>query len=204
MSFSQSIKQNPTLKLIAHRMIFPRGQAKPRAWVRWFVNPFFHKRGNGSRIRGAVRMDVVPFNRFELGKNAVIESFSVINNGVGDVCIGESSFIGMSNVVIGPVNIGNHIIFAQHVVVSGLNHEYENPDLPIYQQAVSTALITVEDECWIGANVVITAGVTIGKHSVVAAGSVVTKSIPPYSIAVGSPARVIKRYNFETKVWEKV
>lgn len=204
MSFSQSIKQNPKLKQIAHRMIFPRGQAKPRAWVRWFVNPFFHKRGAGSRIRSAVRMDVVPFNRFELGSNAVIESFSVINNGVGDVFIGESSFIGIGNVVIGPVNIGNHIIFAQHVVLSGLNHGYENPDLPIYQQPVSTALITVEDECWIGANVVITAGVTIGKHSVVAAGSVVTKSIPPYSIAVGSPARVIKQFNFETKSWEKV
>jgi len=65
-------------------------------------------------------------------------------------------------------------------------------------------LIIIEDECWIGANAVITAGVTIGKHSVIAAGSVVTKNIPPYSVAVGNPARVIKQYNFETKQWLRV
>ena len=203
MSFSESIKQNPRLKKAAHRMIFPKGEAKPRAWVRWFVNPFFHKRGRGSRIRHSVRMDVVPFNRFELGQGAVIESFSVINNGVGNVYIGEYSFIGIGNVIIGPATIGKHIIFAQHVVLSGLNHGYEDPDVPIYQQPVSTAEIIVEDECWIGANVVITAGVTIGKHSVIAAGSVVTKSIPPYSIAAGSPAKVIKQYNPASGNWEK-
>jgi acetyltransferase-like isoleucine patch superfamily enzyme len=52
--------------------------------------------------------------------------------------------------------------------------------------------------------VVVTAGVTIGKHSVIAAGAVVTKNIPPYSIAVGNPARVIKHYDFEQKAWVKV
>jgi len=70
-------------------------------------------------------------------------------------------------------------------------------------QKVTTKPIVIEDEAWIGANAVITAGVTVGKHSVVAAGAVVTKDIPPYSIAVGNPARVIKRYNFETGIWEK-
>jgi len=67
-----------------------------------------------------------------------------------------------------------------------------------------TAPIIVEDDCWIGANVVAVAGVTISKHSIVAAGSIVTKNIPPYSVAVGNPARVIKTYNPETKTWEKV
>jgi acetyltransferase-like isoleucine patch superfamily enzyme len=57
---------------------------------------------------------------------------------------------------------------------------------------------------WIGANAVITAGVTIGKHSIIAAGAVVTKNIPPYSVAVGNPARVIKQYNFTSQKWEKV
>jgi len=71
-------------------------------------------------------------------------------------------------------------------------------------QGVSTAPIVIEDEAWIGANVVVLAGVTIGKHCIIAAGSVVTKDVPPYSVAVGNPARVLKKYNPETKNWEKV
>jgi acetyltransferase-like isoleucine patch superfamily enzyme len=62
----------------------------------------------------------------------------------------------------------------------------------------------VEDNVWIGANSVITAGVTIGKNAIIGAGSVVTKNIPAYSVAVGNPARVIKQYNFETAAWERV
>jgi acetyltransferase-like isoleucine patch superfamily enzyme len=88
--------------------------------------------------------------------------------------------------------------------MSGLNHSYEEIDLPISKQKETTAIITIEDECWIGANAVITAGVTIGKHSVIAAGSVVTKSIPAYSVAVGNPAKVIKCYDFERQQWIRV
>lgn len=146
-------------------------------------------------------MDVLPFNKFEIGDYSTIEDFCTINNGVGDVIIGKETRIGMSNVLIGPVIIGNHVILAQNIVVSGLNHSYEDVRLPVSKQKVSTALIIIEDECWIGANAVITAGVTLGRHCVIAAGSVVTKTIPPYSVAVGNPARVIKQYNFETKQW---
>jgi acetyltransferase-like isoleucine patch superfamily enzyme len=88
--------------------------------------------------------------------------------------------------------------------MSGLNHVYADVETPIYLQPVTTSTITIEDDCWIGANAVITAGVTIGKHSVIAGGAVVTKNIPPFSVAVGNPAKVIKQYNFETKTWEKV
>lgn len=152
-------------------------------------------------IRSNTRMDVVPFNRFELGDYSTIEDFCTINNGVGDVIIGRETRIGMSNVVIGPVTIGNSVMLAQNVVMSGLNHSYEDIDLPISKQKETTALITVEDDCWIGANAVITAGVTLGKHSVIAAGAVVTKNIPPYSVAVGNPARVIKQYDFQSGQW---
>jgi len=133
----------------------------------------------------------------------VIEDFSTINNGVGPVVIGDHTLIGIGCVVIGPVTFGHNIILAQNIVISGLNHNYEDPDLPIVQQNVYTKLIRIEDDCWIGANAVITAGVTIGKHSVVAAGSVVTKDVPPFSIAAGNPAKIIKQYNAETKSWER-
>ena len=149
-------------------------------------------------------MDVVPWNKFELGIDSTIEDFSAINNGVGPVIIGDRTKIGLSNTIIGPVTIGNDVRLAQNITLSGLNHNYEDVSLPIHVQGVSTAPIVVEDDCWIGANVVAVAGVTIGKHSIVAAGSIVTKNIPPYSVAVGNPARVIKTYNPETKTWEKV
>ncbi|WP_158827168.1 acyltransferase [Mucilaginibacter lacusdianchii] len=204
MSLKDSIKSNPSLKKLVHWLLIPSGEARPRIWVKWFVNPFIHKRGSGSKIRTRTRVDVLPFNRFELGKNSTIEDFCTINNGVGDVLIGEQSLVGMSNVVIGPVTIGNHVIMAQNIVISALNHEYRDVNLPIHAQPVITSPVVIEDECWIAANAVITSGVTIGKHSVVAAGAVVTKSIPPYSLAVGNPARVIKRYDFEVKDWVRV
>jgi len=147
-------------------------------------------------------MDVLPFNHFFLGDNSTIEDFSVINNGVGDIYIGDRTRIGLGCTLIGPVRIGNDVGVAQGVVLTGLNHNYEDVTMPISKQGVSTAPIVVEDEVWLGANCVILAGTTIGKHSIVAAGSVITKNVPPYSLAFGNPARVIRQYNQETKAWQ--
>ena len=199
-----SIKRNKRLKAILHFMLIPVNQARPRGWVKLFVNPFFHNQGKGSAIRRRVRLDVLPFNNFQLGAGSTIEDFSTINNGVGDVIIGDNTLIGMGNVIIGPVKIGNNTILAQNIVVSGLNHGYQDVSVPIKDQKVTVGQITIGEDCWIGANAVITAGVTIGKHVVVAGGSVVTKNVPPYSVVAGNPARVIKQYNFELAEWVKV
>lgn len=198
------IKNNPALKKFVHWLIIPAGQARPRFWVTVFINPFFHNRGKRSIIRRNVRLDVFPFNQFILGKDSVIETFSTINNGVGDVTIGSNSLVGIGNVIIGPVLIGDNIIIAQNVVISGLNHVYTDINVPIFKQAVTTKQIVIGDDCWIAANAVITQGITIGKHSVVAAGSVVTKDIPPYSVVAGNPAKIIKQYSFETMQWERL
>lgn len=203
MDFVTKIKSNPAIKQKALWLLIPKGEARPRWWVRKFMNPFYHKRGKKSIIRSSVRKDVLPFHQFILGEGAVIEDFSVINNGMGDVIIGKNSFIGMSNVIIGPVEIGNNVILAQHVVISGLNHGYADIHIPIKDQPCTFQKIKIEDDCWIGANVTITAGITIGKHTVVAGGSVVTKSIPDFCVAAGNPARVLKSYNFSTEQWEK-
>jgi acetyltransferase-like isoleucine patch superfamily enzyme len=204
MSLAESIKKNPRLKKTVHGLLMRQQEARPRLWVRWFLNPFYHKKGRGAIIRRYTRMDVVPFNRFEMGEASIIEDFSAVNNASGDVLIGHHTLIGMGNVIIGPVTMGNNIILAQHVVLSGLNHIYEDVSRPIADQNVRTAPIVVEDDCWIAANVVITAGVTIGKHSIVAAGSVVTKDVPPFSIAAGNPAKVIKRYDEASGAWIRV
>ncbi len=204
MSFKNTIKNNPQLKKIVHRLLIPKNEARPRLWVKWFINPFIHKRGKNATIRRNIRLDVLPFNQFYLGSNSTIEDFSTINNGVGDVIIGHHTLIGMGNTIIGPITIGNNVILAQNIVASALNHEYRNINLPIHEQKILTAPIIIEDDCWIAANAVITSGVTIGKHSVIAAGAVVTKNIPPYSVAVGNPAKVIKQYSFEMNDWIRV
>ncbi len=204
MGIKETIKSNERLKKFIHYLLIPKNQARPRLWVRWFVNPFIHQKGKGAKVCRMTRMDVLPFNAFSLGAYSTVEDFATINNGVGEVHIGNHTRIGIGNVIIGPVTIGNNVILAQNIVMSGLNHVYEDVDTPIHLQPVTTQQITIEDDCWIGANAVITSGVSIGKHSVIAAGAVVTKNIPPFSIAVGNPARVIKQYNAQTKSWEKV
>lgn len=203
MGLKEKINRNPALKKLVHWMLIPTNEARPRLWVKLLVNPFVHKRGAGSRV-GRARMDVLPFNKFELGSKSTIEDFCTINNGVGDVIVGDNTLIGMGNVIIGPVIIGNHVIFAQNIVASGLNHEYRDVNIPINLQKTIISQIIVEDDCWIAANSVITAGVTIGKHSVVAAGAVVTKNVPPYSVAAGNPARIIKNYDFTANQWVTV
>ncbi|MFD0793902.1 acyltransferase [Mucilaginibacter litoreus] len=204
MSLLSVIKSNPRLKSLVHWMIVIPGRATPRWWVKWFVNPFIHKRGKRSVVRFYARMDIFPFNKFSMGEYSVIEDFAAINNGVGDIIIGHHTGIGLSNTLIGPVTLGNYVTLAQNIVLSGLNHGFEDIHTPIRLQKVTTKQINICDEVWIGANSVVTAGVTIGKHAVIGAGSVVTKDIPEYCVAVGNPAKVIKKYNHETGNWDKV
>ncbi len=204
MSIVSKIKSDPGLKKLTLWLLMPKNQARPRMWVTWFVNPFYHHRGKNALIRRRTRMDVLPFNRFYLGDNSTVEDFTVINNGVGDIYIGDRTRIGLGCTLIGPVKIGNDVILAQGVVIAGLNHNYEDVSKPITKQGVSTAPVVIEDEVWLSANCVVLAGITVGKHSVVAAGAVVTKNIPPYSLALGNPAKIVKQYDPATKQWQRV
>ncbi|MGG2362456.1 hypothetical protein ACE4Z5_26355, partial [Salmonella enterica] len=69
MSIKQKIKENPTLKKWVHWMLVPTGEARPRLWVKWFVYPFIHKKGARATIRRRTRIDVLPFNAFNIGTN---------------------------------------------------------------------------------------------------------------------------------------
>jgi len=204
MSFVSRIKDNPALKQLALRLMIPANEHRPRLWVRLFVNPFVHKKGKHAIIRSRTRMDVFPYNRFDLGIKSVVEDFATVNNGVGDVIIGNQTIVGLGNVIIGPVTIGNEVMLAQNIVISGLNHGYEDVNISPRQQKEVCKQITICDDVWVGSNSVITAGVTLGKHCIIGAGSVVTKDIPEFSVAVGNPAKVIKKYNPASGVWEKV
>lgn len=202
LSIKSRIKANPFLKRIALRLLVPKNEYRPRVWVKWILNPLKHKRGKGSVIGSVSRTDLFPYNNFSIGDQTIIEDFTTINNAVGDITIGNKTIVGIGSVIIGPVSIGNNVMIAQNIVISGLNHGYEDVTIPPSEQDVTCKLIIISDNVWIGANSVITAGVTLGKHCVIGAGSIVTKNIPDYSVAVGNPARVIKKYNKVNKNWE--
>lgn len=197
----EKIKNNPRLKQFVISLISPSKHPRPRLWVRWFLSPFIHKKGPGAVIRRRARLDVFPWKRFEVGRDAIIEDFAVINNGAGDVVLGEGARIGIGSVVIGPVRMGDRAGLGQHVFISGFNHGYADGTRDSNEQELVRKEVVIGREAHIGANSVVVAGVTIGERCQIGAGSVVTKDIPPFSVAVGNPARVVKRYDPVKKEW---
>lgn len=185
------LKSSPRLKRMLDYLIMNQRDARPRWYIRMLA-PLYQHRGEGSKIYRSVRMDTPPYRRFSIGRHSVVESFACINNAVGDVIIGDHSRIGLHNTIIGPVTIGSHVNLAQGITVTALNHNFENMDLRIDEQGVSTKPVVIGDDVWIGANAVILPGITIGEHCVIAAGAVVTKDVPAHSLAAGVPAKVIK------------
>lgn len=100
------------------------------------------------------------------------------------------------------VSIGENVLVASNVFIIDYNHGM-SPLTPNYLDnplSLSEGVV-IEDGVWIGNNVIILPGVTIGKKSIIGAGSVVTRNIPAYSIALGSPAKVIKHFDFEAEKW---
>lgn len=193
----QRLKANPRLKKWIDYLIMNQRDARPRWYIR-LLAPLYQERGRESKIYWSVRMDTPPYRFFSLGHNSVIESYSCINNAVGDVIIGNHTRIGIHNTIIGPVTIGDHVNLAQGITVTALNHNFSDTTKRIDEQSISTKHVTIEDDVWIGANAVILPGVTIGQHAVVAAGAVVTTDVPANTVVGGVPARIIKRIDSES------
>jgi acetyltransferase-like isoleucine patch superfamily enzyme len=198
-----TIKKSKALKSFVHFLLIPRGQARPRWFTKVFVNRMFHKKHSSAQICRTARMDVFPFQPFTIGKKSTIEDYAVVNNGVGPVEIGSGVRVGIGDVLMGPVKIGDNTIIGQHCLITGLDHNYQNIDVPIKDQGVSRRQTSIGKDCFIGANVSILPGVTIGDHCVVAAGSVVTKSVGDYYVVAGNPAKPVKKYDSELKSWVK-
>lgn len=184
-------KENPKLKRLVDWLIMNQIETRPRWYIRMLA-PLYQHRGRHSKIYCSVRMDTPPYRKFSLGNYSVVESFSCINNAVGDVIIGDHTRIGLHNTIIGPVTIGHHVNLAQGITVTALNHNFEEKNQRIDAQGVSTKSVIIGDDIWIGANAVVLPGVSIGNHSVVAAGAVVTKDVPPHTLVAGIPAKIIK------------
>ena len=191
-SVRQKFKDNPKLKRFVDWLIMNQVETRPRWYIR-LLAPLYQHRGRHSVIHRSVRMDTPPYRKFSLGDYSVIESFTCINNAVGDVIISDHTRVGIHNTIIGPVSIGSHVNLAQGITVTALNHNFTDTEKRIDEQGVSTTPVVIEDDVWIGANAVVLPGVRIGTHSVVAAGAVVTKDVPPHSIVAGIPAKLIKK-----------
>ena len=200
-NIKDKIKANPQLKSLAQWLLQAPHQYRPRWWIRNIVNRFVHEVSSKAIIRRNVRLDLFPYKRFAIGEYSIIEDYTLIANACGDVILGKNVLIGCGSKISGPITFGDNILLAQNVVMSALNHNYEDPTRAVVDQGYTVKEIIVEDGVWMGAGVIVTPGVRIGRNAVVGAGSVVTRDVPAYSVVVGNPARIVKYYDFDRKKW---
>ncbi|OPY85895.1 MAG: putative acetyltransferase [Smithella sp. PtaU1.Bin162] len=153
--------------------------------------------------------------QLQLGENCLINSYGWIQciksyAGVEHdpkLEIGDNTSIGHFTHIIAcsHLKIGKNVMIADRVYISDNLHGFENVNMPVSSQPLKLpGPVTIEDEVWIGDGVSILPNVTIGRHSIIGSNSVVTKDIPPYCVAAGIPAKVIRKYNSETNSWERV
>ena len=121
------------------------------------------------------------------------------------MAIGGGTWIGYNFTCLctDQCEIGQHVLIASNVFISTENHGM-NPHQSYQDQPLISKSVIIGDNCWIGERAMIMPGVRIGEGSIIGAGAVVTKDIPPYSIAVGNPAKVIKQFDFVQGQWCKV
>jgi acetyltransferase-like isoleucine patch superfamily enzyme len=125
-------------------------------------------------------------------EECIFEERVYISTGKDKISIGHHTHIN-EGVFIQAAKIGNFVLIAPNVSILSNAHVHERFDIPIMLQGMtSNEPVTIEDDVWIGRNVIIMPGCIIGTGSIVGAGAIVTKNIPPFSIAVGVPAEIIK------------
>ncbi|MBH8566049.1 acyltransferase [Nostoc sp. CENA67] len=193
-----TIAFGPKLRNLGYRMIF--AQIDSPIYIQngvEFIGAGCIQIGKGAYIFKGVRIDAKGHenNRIYLGNRVAIER----NVDIGCledtyIHIDEETFIGPDVCIAGPgdIKIGKNCMIAAHSGIYANNHNFADPMQLIKDQGITRKGIVIEDDCWLGHGVTVLDGVTIGRGSVIGAGAVVNKDIPPFSVAVGTPARVIK------------
>lgn len=150
---------------------------------------------------------------FTTGYNCRIEMFDTGKGKEKKLVLGKNCKIGdYVHIAVGEeVIIGDNVLIGSKVLISDLNHGnyggeemHCNPNTPPDNRPINTKPVSIGDNVWIGDNVCILKGVKIGNGCVIGANSVVNIDVPNYSIVVGSPAKVVKKYNEEFKIWERI
>jgi maltose O-acetyltransferase len=126
------------------------------------------------------------------GKNINIEARAFFGAGSG-IDIGDNSSIGVRAEMYGPVTIGRNVMMGPDVLILTGNHTTSRTDIPMLGQGLTLPQrVSIGDDVWIGQRATLLPGVAIGNGSIIGACAVVSRSVPPYSIVVGNPARVVK------------
>lgn len=158
--------------------------ARRRAFVKWPVN-------------GDV-LEMLRSGRLELGEQVHFEPNVWITGGPeARISLGFGTFLNQGVMVSATdrIEIGEHCMFANGCLITDANHRFDDLERPIpWQGFTSKGPVTIGDNVWAGANVVITSGVTIGRRTVIGANSVVTSDLPDFAICAGAPAKVLRRY----------
>ncbi|OKH11659.1 transferase [Fischerella major NIES-592] len=193
-----TIAFGPLLRKLFYRFIFSR--IDKSVYIQngvEFIGASKIEIGSHVHIFKGVRIDVKgEDSRITLEKGVALEK-DVTIGALDNTCvqIGEGTFIGPGVCIAGPgdITIGKRCLIAAHAGIFANNHNFADPTKYIADQGISRQGIVIGDDCWLGHNVTVLDGVTIGEGSVIGAGAVVNRDIPPYSIAVGVPAKVIKK-----------
>jgi acetyltransferase-like isoleucine patch superfamily enzyme len=141
--------------------------------------------GNSLRMLGE--------GRLQIGRGVVLEANATISADTGRVHLGKEVYISRGATIgaVQLVEIGDYCLVGPGCYITDADHRFDDPEIPVPLQGMcSKGPTIIEDNVWLGANVVVTSGVRIGRRSVIGANSVVTNDIPPYSKVAGSPARV--------------
>jgi len=139
-------------------------------------------------------LEMLRDGRLAIGEQAIFEP-GVWLTGTGRLSIGAGTYLNLGVMVatMELVEIGEHCMIANGSLITDANHRFSDMSQPItWQGFESRGPTRIGDNCWLGANVVVTSGVTIGERCVIGANAVVTKDIPAYSVAVGNPAHVVR------------
>jgi acetyltransferase-like isoleucine patch superfamily enzyme len=150
--------------------------------------------GKGCRIarQALIRANTNDQRGVRLGDHVSVQENVLINANRGHVVLGDRSWLGPGSIVYGNggVEIGRDVMVASQCAINTVSHYSDRTDTPMNRQGTYCDPVVLEDDVWVGTAAVILQGVRVGRGSIIGAGAVVTRDIPPYSIAVGVPARV--------------
>ena len=191
------------------RLALRRVRRVVNVWLAVFLGPLYRRKNVGRRSRIDRSAQILGWKSIRLGHHVLIGENCWLNVNFPNaeqpcLTIGNYSMIGRRNMISSGMRLtlGDYTLTGPDCRLIGADHVYDDPFRPyISTGAAPGGTIEVGDNCWLGAAVQVIGSVKIGRGSVIGAGSLVTRDVPPFSVAVGSPARVLKRFDMSSMRW---